>query len=93
MVVEANSVEHITFLSYHIKDDHGLEPDRVSSKLLLTDDTSNECGDLCTPPLQAQHDHAGQGKLEKLTPLVETLEAPPTPCQLMEVANPYVEDD
>ena len=81
------------FLSHHIKDDHGLEPDRICCQLLFTDNTSNERGDLCTPPLQAHHNHTRHGQLEKLTPLVQTLEAPPTPGQLMEITNPYVEDD
>ena len=96
MMDEANSMGrtmNMYFFSYHIKDDHGLEPDQICCQLLFTDNTSNERGQLYTPPLQAYHNHARQGQLEKLTPLVQTLEAPPTPCQLMEVTNPYVGDD
>ena len=66
----------ILHLYYHVSQRRQFVNDWLSSQLLFADDAGQESSHLEHPPLQAHHEHAGNGQLDEGSPLLQTLPRP-----------------
>ena len=62
--------------NHHVRQRRQFVNDWLSSQLLLTDEAGQEPSQLEDPPLQAQHEHAGNGQLDEGTPFLQTFLGP-----------------
>lgn len=62
--------------SYHVGRRGQLIHDRLSRQLHLANDAGQESCNLIEPPLQAVHQHAGDGQFEERAPLLQALSGP-----------------
>lgn len=58
--------------SYHVGYNCQLISYRLSPQLSLTDHAAQESSDLKHPPLQAEHEHTGDGQSDEGSPLLQT---------------------
>lgn len=59
----------------------------LSSQLNITDHTGQESPDLKRPPLQTEHQHAGDGHLDELAPFLQTVQRPTWRADIHKLGN------
>lgn len=73
-----DGVEKVFFVFfYHVGDNGQLVYDGLGAQLGLADHSRQEASHLEQPPLQAEHEHAGDGQLDEGPPLLHALHGPP----------------
>lgn len=72
-----DGVEIVFFFFYHVGYNGQLVYDGLGAQLGLADHSRQEASHLEQPPLQAEHEHAGDGQLDEGPPLLQALHGPP----------------
>lgn len=67
---------YFLFFFHHVGDNGQLVDDGLGAQLGLADHSGQEAPHLEQPPLQAQHEHAGDGQVDEGPPLLQALHGP-----------------